>query len=554
MNTTSTGNIETIQTQTCLQVFNIEGEKGSSTWKLPLKLQTVKDLSDESFGPIQYLYQADFDNGTVRLRTAGRYLLGEHIIFNPNPTSNWMPRADQAELYPTSKYHLGFFAAITIEGSGILLDGNGFSLKQSREHYLQQRFFACIELADQPFIPAQGPSPMGLTISSASNSRIQNMILGLSSHHGIHGNGVQNIILDNITTSNYEIAGIAINGGVGVLLSNITVSPSLSDVPVLATYSHARFMEPFWNLIDLNNTIQLRGITYTGNQIKTTLQTKMGVTFSEFISTGSVSDVLFNNIKRLADGDQYGLVFNKLGVAVNALPTVPGVGNTDIYIQNVNISDIRGAFNEIPALPTTSDVSSTAYSAVQSGPVGDVFRYLEVTDPITGFYIGNALSDAQIYLSANGFGSITAQIREWAALGNVSLNSPYLVGNGDSMAHFAKGSIGLFLAGGNGIHTDGVVIDGLTNEGVPSVLDGTPNSFKGINATGVVVAGCVNVDLYNVKVINIVSANGDAIGTSHSANIEKISYIAQLKCNPGIIPKSGGTSNPINTAQRDLLL
>ena len=57
-------------------------------------------------------------------------------------------------------YHLGFFAAITVESDDVILDLNGKSLKQSKLHNLQQRFYSHIELASAPFIPKQGPPPI----------------------------------------------------------------------------------------------------------------------------------------------------------------------------------------------------------------------------------------------------------------------------------------------------------------------------------------------------------------------------------------------------------
>ena len=138
------------------------------------------------------LRQSDFNFGTYRIRESGRYRLGENISFKPNGDTNFRPKASQASLYPTSgaegAYRLGFFAAITVETSDVVLDLNGFSLDQHRDHALQQRFFSLIELADQPFIPRQGPADFGSSILAASKVVVQNGRLGLSSHHGIHGN------------------------------------------------------------------------------------------------------------------------------------------------------------------------------------------------------------------------------------------------------------------------------------------------------------------------------------------------------------------------------
>lgn len=66
------------------------------------------------------LYQSDFDQGTVRITKPGIYVLRENIEFSPNPNDDFNPIASQVITgqYPIlhgGAYHLGFFAAITIE-------------------------------------------------------------------------------------------------------------------------------------------------------------------------------------------------------------------------------------------------------------------------------------------------------------------------------------------------------------------------------------------------------------------------------------------------------
>ena len=74
----------------------------------------------------------------------------ENIAFEPNPDNDFMPTYQQiaSGQYPVGTagaYHLGFFAAITIETSNVILDLNGFSISQSNQHNIMQRFFALIE-------------------------------------------------------------------------------------------------------------------------------------------------------------------------------------------------------------------------------------------------------------------------------------------------------------------------------------------------------------------------------------------------------------------------
>ena len=77
----------------------------------------------------------------------------DDITFSPNEhiDDTLMPTNEQitAGDYPTVKttpsgfYHMGFFAAITIECPNVVLDLNGHMIRQSELHRLQQRFFAC---------------------------------------------------------------------------------------------------------------------------------------------------------------------------------------------------------------------------------------------------------------------------------------------------------------------------------------------------------------------------------------------------------------------------
>ena len=126
------------------------------------------------------LSQDDFKHGTYRITKPGYYLLTENISFAPNANisqntspngrnvlHNFQPTPEQLTSgeYPFHPYHLGFFAAITVEADDVVIDLNGFTLSQHPMHYLQQRFFACIELANTPFIFGQGPGNFGNLIS-----------------------------------------------------------------------------------------------------------------------------------------------------------------------------------------------------------------------------------------------------------------------------------------------------------------------------------------------------------------------------------------------------
>jgi len=188
------------------------------------------------------LYQKDFLYGTYRITKSGTYTIMEDIIFNFNAPDNfiagetspngidtyaWWPNpSTQHDIYIGSgEYHgpyfLGFFAGITIECDNVILNLNDHELKMSKEFYTQQRFFSLIELASQPFMPSQGPGMFGTDPKTPSNVIIKNGKLGLTSHHGLHGNRITNINIENLKVYDFETHGIQLNGFNNIKLNNI---------------------------------------------------------------------------------------------------------------------------------------------------------------------------------------------------------------------------------------------------------------------------------------------------------------------------------------------
>ena len=122
---------------------------------------------------IIFLTNSDFKKGTYRITKPGHYKIKEDIIFSPNENiytsktpltnnllDNFIPLESQ-EYYKMPPYHLGFFAAITVESDNVIIDLNNYSIRQSKLHYINQRFFSIIQLNETPFISTQGPSNFG---------------------------------------------------------------------------------------------------------------------------------------------------------------------------------------------------------------------------------------------------------------------------------------------------------------------------------------------------------------------------------------------------------
>ena len=171
-------------------------------------------------------------------------------LSNPNGDGSWYPRHDQEETYMGAggsfigPYAMGFFAGFAIESDDVTIDLNGHELSMSKVYHMQQRWFSIIEVGSKAFISGQGPANFGPYMTYAKNTVIKNGIIGRSSHHGIHANGVENMLVKDVHVRNFEVAGMAVNGFINLEIENVEVGPVYQDVPVMGVYTQARIMLP----------------------------------------------------------------------------------------------------------------------------------------------------------------------------------------------------------------------------------------------------------------------------------------------------------------------
>ena len=476
---------------------------------------------------IIYLRQSHFNNGTVRITKPGIYVLQENIVFNPNESNDFMPTSSQISsgLYPVGEngaYQLGFFAAITIEtNQGVILDLNNKTIQQSVLHDLQQRFYANIELAGAPFIPNQGPADFSSesTFKTSQNVLVMNGTLGLSSHHGIHGNQMSNIILKNLTIRDFEVAGIALNGATNSILENINITNTLLNVRVLSSYSQARFIRSFLNIVkNRQNDAIFNGETI--QNIITNLNTQLEIAKNAVV-IGYTPSNLFGNpdFQDGYDGNVYGLVLNVNGVVINDFITTRpenAIGNQNIYLQNIQVSNIISKPVEIRGLNSDPNTGGAYGGGRQVGPAGDVFDIDEVTNSNT--YSGNVLSNAQLVIAKYnepkvGTTNIKTPIVEWAENGTnlndvMTANDYYFVNGGDSMGHFMKGNIGVFVSGGENIKFNNCVINKVENRGntFENISEQHPDHVAGVapggNSYGFAIVGSSNITRVGIQTIS----------------------------------------------------
>lgn len=550
---------------------------------------TLNDLEVELKQSPVYLSQNDFLNGTYRIKSPGYYQLSEDIFFNPNPSTwnsdldklegpDWFPTPSQTEggsnaeypIAPFGGYHLGFFAAITVESDNVIIDLNNHTISQHVQHYLQQRFFSIIELASTPFIPPQGPSTFG-PIETVNNVKIKNGFFGLSSHSAIHGNNMKNVILENLNIYNFEQAGIALNGGENILLDNITIDNSSMNVFVNSQYSQSRFIKSFLvNAINNGNpSITIKGEIKTAQDLLNELVTEMDSVYNDIVNLKrNVTSEFYKNPDGIIDGNIYGIILNVSGVAVNDFVQEiqsETINNNNILLKNVTISKLFSNATEVVGLFNYSTELNDTYTnlKVQTGPVGDVFRILDVTD-VNQYYKPNVLANAQCYVSkykvesGASRSSIEEYIYDTWIVSDVVLNPPnikYVLG-GDSMAHIMKGSIGLFLSGSQNTKLYNIRIQDVSNIGSlgnSDKVNDITNAYMGNLTRGLAVVSTQNISVHGMTIKNIFSKTGTSTGIDFinlSKNIDILDYyIYNIKSanylDTGEYPNSKGLTNII---------
>ena len=508
------------------------------------------------------LNKENFAAGTFRIIKPGYYELQEDIEFSPDPNqdSSFMPTAAQIASgdYPTASsspktgyYHMGFFAAVTVEADGVVLNLNGHTIKQTEIHKLQQRFFACIELASAPFMQAAtaanpnnsaGPSQFGPTaVQAARNTYVCNGKLLTSSHHGIHANNNENIVIENLTIANFEIAGIHLNGSKNTIIRNIIIANGSDDVRVNATYSQARFLLRYLNKIkqdepglvlalstgSLTISQVLEKLTAAMQLVQTAVKMKTALP-----TTGDAA--IFRMDGDLIDGNRYGIVMAQKGPVVGNFKLVRATDglNESIAIHDIVIDSLSTKPTEILACSTDGDHDEgVAYGGSRAvDAVGGVIRMLDIMGGPSGpqSYKSNVLANAQLIISESaladkGKTNIPADITAWAKSGTNNLNTVidgtryYFVGSGDSMGHLMKGDIGLFIQGAKNIKLFDIMIRDMKNNSsggfefsqYPAYLD-TPGLHRGSSNTGIALVASENVSLCQLELQSIQNTTGVA--------------------------------------------
>ena len=189
-----------------------------------------------------FISNEDLSNGPFIIDKPGYYHLKNNIEINFVKKKSDVWKYDIDNIF-------GIPAGIIITTSNVVLDLNNFNIEQNLKDFLLQRFFAIIQLNNNPFIKNKGPIPLNnKDVIKPENIIIRNGKIGLSSHQAILGNNNKYVLLENLEISNFEVTGINLNNVKYLTIDNVKVGPSNQDIPVTPSFSGLIFLFKLLNL------------------------------------------------------------------------------------------------------------------------------------------------------------------------------------------------------------------------------------------------------------------------------------------------------------------
>ena len=460
---------------------------------------------------------------------------------------------------------MGFFAGITVEAEDVVLDLNGHRLEMSEYFYYQQRWFTIIELSTQYFLPGQGIGNFGGDPSVASNVEIRDGILGLTSHHAIHGNHNRQVLLRNIKVENWETHGIQLNGFDGVKMIDIEIGQTSDKVYFSGEYGHMRMLLPrYKKMADEMESDLASGaidesemyIHFDGRDEATTMrditdeiELEMNLAFDYVTKGVSITDendeeydsfvsalnlfVRDNSIPY--GGAQYGIFLNTFGASVFTYNLETNYYSSNVYMENIKIHGLRHSMKEYVMFEdgSSQNVMLNPFNAPISAE--ETFVSMKIEGDEKFEYRGNLLVDA--YIASNKF-SNSFNYLQLQLLGN-DLVVPWATGETelgsdaftmscavDVMIHTGKGI--------NGLRLDGVESVVMKNIEIYDIHDSTPlgknicgkyqtqfrqtlpmqKGFSGNMNQAININAAKNVIIEDVRIHDIVSDYGPAFGIS----------------------------------------
>ena len=434
-------------------------------------------------------------------KQTAHHRLCDNIVFCPNNNINVETASDEEiasafdpieqgnPKYNNNEYALGFFAAIAVQADDVSLFLNGYSIAQCREHALMQRFFAVIELASAPFIPDAGPHNfVSNTFTPAKNFKLTGPgTVGLSSHHGIHGNENENVLISGVTFKDFEVGAVSLNNVKELTIKNCDIPNNRHDVPILGSFSAALKIRPYLkHLLEKSPdySMTLGGTAKSVTEVYNTLVEQIANVYKDVMQYGLIDQAnhpleyqLYNNPNRVIDGPCYAFLVHGKGPAVGGFGEMQDTDTSklsnSVEIVNNNVQNIKCFTNEILATIVDGGVQNDARGAVLQfyNALDEAYIGMDETETGTYTYTGNAILDAQIMVGKalnqgllgddilqTNVNSVGLPLVEWAE-GNNSSFAPSFRCNGDSMHHVIKGSIMFRVEDCQGFMIKGNTID-----------------------------------------------------------------------------------------------
>jgi hypothetical protein len=359
----------------------------------------------------------------------------------------------------------------------------------------------------------------------------------------------------------YEVAAIALNGCKNCYLYNIQVLGNRKNIPVLGTFSSARFIRPYIDYLvssGSNVTLNLFSGPVSSLSIRDRLRYAINNVTMDILNGGMIDKIthpaeyaVFHNPAGIIDGNAYGILFNKFGIAVNGHPSITNQDEStfsqNIHLENVTIfkeySDVREVISlgHCSSMKITSviDAVGAAFQVFNKDPSGN---YITISngDVTSAIYQGNMIANAQalvgkaallgsfsgssLDVTRSGF---TPELLSWiesnTSLSNYSDYCPLLC-NGDAMFHVQKGLIGLKMDAVIGATVKSLLISELRNSGQKGsdICSYNTTSFShplaslpgynGVSTIGISVSGSRSIFFSDITIDNIQSFYGPTIG------------------------------------------
>jgi hypothetical protein len=560
---------------------------------LSRELNSIKNQSEK----VIFLSQQDFKHGTVIINcdsvvssvnsevilniknTSGyTFRLTEDIDFNPtNYEPETVSRTKVATIgkpskgfgthYPYDQYGIGFFAAIAVSAKNVVIDLNGHTLRQSSSHKLTQRFFACIETANQPFIPGVGPHTFGSSFKSCDRVMICNGTLGQSAHHGIHGNNQTNLIVHDVDFKNYEVSASSLNGGEHISFTNCRMLGSDQAIPTLGVFSSLMFVQPYIEHLKVVGTgpegplaikcydsAQGTVRQHVPLEVHDRVLDDMWAVYNAVINKVGEVPGQYDNYVGSVDGRGYGVSFNKEKPTVGPFPeTRSGVPGKYIYMKDCNLSNHVSWVNEVPAIMGLGPVNDQTGAIVQTdqkwrvlesqeGPNQGAFDSSRGIIALAQFMVAKYRDMFPPQLNTQRISILPPLISRFEE-GQTFMDRPK-IWNGDSMHHTNKGVVAIKCDACEDIYLTNVKVENTQNvtpvysrfydddqytAELTSEWSVTPDEYKyksrlasqagssiyggqSQDVRGMSLASSNNVIVENVSISNTHSTKGRAIG------------------------------------------